>query len=195
VAELPRITADDVRRGLHLLSPVFLLYYLLPLEVLPGVRREAFVVLATGIVIGFEGVRLVRHWEVPGLRDYERHRLAGYAWGGFGLALGLLFFPPVLHALTFCGMAWVDPLCRWSRERRLYPRVPLVAYLGGGLLLLAALTPFHGAIAARPILMAPVAFISALVAVAVEHKKWTWTDDDFLMNVAPLALLTLLVGY
>jgi len=182
-------TAAGVRRGMHLLSPLFLLYYLAPAELAPGVPRTLPVVVAAAIIAGFEGLRLGLHWDLPGLRDYERHRLGAYAWGSFGMAVGFLFFHPVLHVVTFCGMAWIDPLCEWSRERKLYPKVPLVAYFTGALVFFAVLSPFHPQLAVRPYLGLPLAVIAAILAVAVERPKWTWTDDDFLMNVVPLGAM------
>jgi hypothetical protein len=190
-----RLTATLVRRGMHLFSPLLLLYYLAPDPLAPGVPRTLPVVVAAVVVAAFEGLRLALHVNVPGLRDYERHRLAAYAWGGFGLAIGFVLFPPVLHVVTFCGMAWIDPLCEWSRERNLYPRVPLVTYFAGALVFLALLSPYHTALALRPYLGLPLAVLAALVAVAAEYPKWTWTDDDFLMNIAPLAVMTFFAGF
>ena len=184
-----------VRRGIHLFSPVLLVYYVLPQQLLPGFDKRMGVVLAAVFLAVVEGVRLLLHRNAPGMRDYERHRIAGYAWGGFGMALGFLFFPPVLHVVTFCGMAWIDPLCAWSRSNKMYPRVPMVTYFAGAMVFLAVLSPYHGALALRPYLAIPLAFIAAVAAVASEYPKWTFTDDDFVMNVAPLILLTVLVGF
>jgi len=190
------ISADMARRGLHLASPLLLLYYLFPPEIVPGVDRRLPVILAVLAVAGFEAFRLLRHLDIPGMRDYERHRLGGYAWGGFGMALGFLFFPPVLHVVTFCGMAWVDPLCAWTKTRgTLYPKVPLLAYIAGAMVLFVLLSPYHSALELRPFLAVPLACVAAVAAIAAEYPKWKATDDDFVMNVAPLMLLTLLVGF
>ena len=187
------LTASMARRGIHLVSPLFLGYYLLPAH-FAGVDRQLFVVIAVVLIIGVESVRLLFHLSLPGLRDYEQHRLAAYAWGGFGMAIGFLFFPPVLHVVTYSGMAWIDPLARWARDNSQYPRVPLLAYLAMAAVLLVLFFQYEPKLATNPILIVPFAIIGAAVAVAVEYPKWTVTDDDFAMNIVPLLMLTLLLG-
>jgi hypothetical protein len=147
-----------------------------------GVPRLALLALFLGIALAFEAGRLALGVDVFGLRDYEHNRVAAYAWGGVGLALALLFFPAEIGVPVVVGMAWVDPLCAWSRARGLHPYVPLAGWFAIG----AALMIVLAVPAARAILLAAV---GAAVAVAAEAPHLRWVDDDFSMIVAPLLAL------
>ena len=171
------------RRLFHLASPVFLGYYWIPEDLGFGITRLSLTLLLFGTVIGIEVVRVALRIPLFGLRGYETDRPSAYAWGSIGLLVGLLFFPMFLVIPAFCGMAWVDPLCSWSRRRGGYPAVPAVAYAAVFLAFLAA----AGLPPAIVVLLTAVATPSALLA---EYPQVPFVDDDFLMTVVPLVTTT-----
>jgi len=178
------------RRLFHLASPVFLLYYWVPEEIgTTGIRRQALLLLVVGTVLALDVGRIALRIPVFGLRKYEAGRISAYAWGTIALAIGFVFFPPVLVIPAFCGMAWIDPLCAWTRRTRRYPSLPAIAYavvfasvlvvIGSGLdsLEIAALTG-----------------IATPVALLAEYPDIRVVDDDFLMTIVPLIALWPLLG-
>ena len=171
------------RRLFHLASPAFLAYYWIPENLGLGLTRLSLTLLVLGSAMGIEVVRVALRIPLFGLRGYETERLSAYAWGSIGLFLGLLFFPPQFVIPAFCGMAWIDPLCSWSRRRGLYPAAPAAAYAAVFIVFLSAFRLPIPAVAA----LAMLATASALLA---EYPKIKEVDDDFLMTVVPLVTTT-----
>jgi len=171
------------RRVFHLASPVFLGYYWIPEDLGFGITRFSLTLLLFGTVMGIEVVRVALRIPLFGLRGYETERPSAYAWGSIGLLVGLLFFPMFLVIPAFCGMAWVDPICSWSRRRRLYPAAPAVAHAAVFLAFLTA----AGLPPAIVLLLTAVATPSALLA---EYPQIPAVDDDFLMTVVALVTTT-----
>ncbi len=174
------------RRAFHLASPVFLVYYLLPDDLWVGFPKPLLAFLLWAVTLVIEALRLVLEVDIIGIREYERGQISAYFWGGTGLVIGLLFFPPPFVVVVMVGMAWVDPLCALSRQRGGYPFVPLLAY---------------GAIAFTGVwLLADFSLVSALMiallgtslAIAAEYPNVEFVDDDFTMQMAPLVGTTLL---
>ncbi len=176
------------RRTLHVASPVFLVYYLLADDLWIGFPKPLLAVLLWAATLVIEALRLALRVDIVGIREYERGQVSAYFWGGTALLLGLLFFPPPFVVVAMVGMAWVDPLCAWSRKRRLYPHVPLLVYaalatvglvlledygLGGTLLLALGATG---------------------LAMAAEYPTIRHVDDDFTMLMVPLVGMTLLAA-
>ncbi len=184
-----------VRRAFHLLSPLFLLYYWIPECVarpgLPAAQcpagdltREALLLLFLGATLCIEVARIALRLPVFGLRGYETVRVSAFAWGGVGLALGLAFFPPLLVVPVFCGMAWIDPLCAWARRTSRHPWLPAIAYA-------AVFAIFLVASGGRdPLDVAILTAVATPVALLAEHLDIKQVDDDFLMTVVPLVVLT-----
>ena len=176
------------RRMFHLASPVFLLYYWIPEDLghpTTRITREAILLLAVGTVLTVDVVRLALRIPVFGLRKYEAGRLSAYAWGTIGLALGLVLFPAILVIPVFCGMAWIDPLCAWSRATGRYPWLPVAAYAGAFGFLLATIGS-----ELDPLEIGALVGIGTPVALVAEYADIRTVDDDFLMTIVPLLVLT-----
>jgi hypothetical protein len=183
------------RRLFHLASPVFLSYYWIPECVsrpdltqaqcpVGGITREGLLLLFLGAALCIEVARISLRIPIFGMRGYEEQRVSAYAWGSIGLALGLVFFPPVLVVPVFCGMAWIDPLCAWARKTHRYPRLPAVGYAAVFASLLVAMGGLD------PLEIAALTAIAAPVALLAEYADLRQVDDDFLMTVVPLLVLT-----
>jgi dolichol kinase len=177
-----------VRRGVHLLSPLFLGYYWMDSSY-AGLPKQFLVILAIFLVLCFEAARLHFRWRIPGMRPYERRRLSAAAMGGVGLAFGLLLLPQNLVMGCFAGMCLVDPLVGELRARK--ARWRLVA---GAVAFAAVFIAVHVLFfPAYPILLVAIfGALAGVVAVYVEEESPWWLDDDLTMHIAPaLALLPL----
>src|SRR3970040_471184 len=122
------------RRLFPLASPVFLVYYWIPPDLVGGLARQGLLFLFLGSALCVEVARIALRIPVFGMRHYEAARVSApagcgaYAGGTIGLALGFLFFPWILVIPAFCGMAWIDPLAAWSRRTGRYPWLPAIGY-------------------------------------------------------------------
>ncbi|MEE9236260.1 MAG: hypothetical protein V3U52_00500 [Thermoplasmata archaeon] len=168
------------RRTFHLVSPVFLVYYLLPEDLWVGFPKPFLAFILWSATLAIETLRLVFEVDIIGIREYERGQISAYFWGGTALVLGLILFPPPLVVVSMFGMAWVDPICAWSRERVGYPLVPLLVY---------ALIAFSGLWFLTDFPLGDLLILSLFatgVAIAAEYPTMTYVDDDFTMLMVPL---------
>lgn len=176
------------RRSLHVASPGFLVYYLLPEDLWIGLPKPLLAVLLWSATLVIETLRLALHVDIVGIREYERGQVSAYFWGGTALLLGLLFFPPPFVVVAMVGMAWVDPLCAWSRREGRYPHVPLVAYAAVATVGLALLADegLGGTLL--------LALTATGLALGAEYPTIPQVDDDFTMLMVPLVGMTLLAA-
>ena len=173
------------RRFLHLCAPVLLVYYAIPDDCWIGVpKRVALLVILVAVLLA-ELLRLVLRADLPELRPYERAQVSAYAWASFAYALAFLFFDPALVVPVILGMAWIDPLCSFSRKHEIYPVAPLAAYV---LLMAVALWLVSGYGPARVIVLS---MVGGAVEIASEYPKLGFMDDDFAMVFFPLLALSL----
>ncbi len=179
------------RRLVHLLIALAPVYYLLP-EDLPVVGLDRWVLLIAffAMVAAIEAIRLPKGILVFGMRPHEKNQIASFVWAAAGITAALWLFPHDIATATLIGMAFVDPL---AGELRLHavatsPRLmaSTVTYLGICLVVLV-LAQDRGL--STTLLMSS---IGAVVAVASEHFKSRYLDDDFLMLVAPGIVMTAL---
>jgi hypothetical protein len=173
------------RRLVHLLTPVFLVYYWVPDPVwTDGPSKGVGLVFLLLLVFLFETIRRISGLRVVGLRNYERMRMAAYAWAALGLTFVFLTMPFEIAVPAVIGMAWVDPLIGElrARKRELYPQVPIAVYF---FLALISLTLLVGLNAWTFI----AAAVSAPVAVWVERQRFWKLDDDLTMMVIPAVLI------
>lgn len=184
-----------VRRAFHLTSPVWLIWYWIPPDAGIGVRKEAVLVILLSLALLVEAGRLLSGRRLLGLRANESSRMSAYAWGSLGLAVGLLFFPGEVVILTFWGMAWIDPLCAYTRSSRGYPWVPFAAYalLAAVLSLTVVPTATYQTRMLGVLEIALVATLGAAMALVAERPNLAYVDDDFLMNVVPMVVLSALL--
>ena len=175
------------RRAVHILSPAFLVYYLIRESLPGGITRTAVTLLFLGTAGCIEVARMALGIQLLGMRPYEGQRVSAYAQGALGLAVGLfLIGDPNIVVPVFLGMAWIDPLAAYVRKRKGPRAIVVASYFG---LFLAAEFALNG------IPSWSVRFLYALLATAaailVEGPKHPQADDDLLMQVVPMAVLAL----
>jgi len=177
------------RRSFHIISPIFLGYYLLPESLGGGITRTALSVVFVGTALCIEIARIALNIRLLGLRPYEGQRVSAYAQGLLGLAFGLFVIrDPRIVVPVFLGMAWVDPLAALCR-RRGWPRfVPTAAYL---VLFLSTVFLMKSFAIPNALLFSVAA---TAVAMAMEGPKLRQIDDDLLLQVVPMVVLYFLVA-
>lgn len=183
-----------VRKGFHLSSPVWLIWYWMPPDAWVGVRKEAVLVSFLCVALIIEAARLVTGRRFIGFRADESDRISSYAWGSLGLAAGLFFFPGEIVIVTFWGMAWIDPLCSYARRSGGYPWLPLGAYvaLAFGLSWFVVPAALYDTSALDPAHIVVFGILAAILAIAAEKPNLKHVDDDFLMHAVPMVALAAL---
>ena len=100
-----------IRRGFHMLSSLFVVYYWLPEYLDPlELTRNQVAILGLALLTAFEAYRIHRGWLFFGLRDYEKKRVAGYYWGASGYVIALLLFEQRFAMITILGTTLTDPV-------------------------------------------------------------------------------------
>jgi len=178
------------RRFFHIISPVFMGYYLLP-EELGGpntrITLKAVTLLFLGTAACVEIARIALGIRLFGMRPYEGQRVSAYAQGALGLGIALfLIRDPTIVIPVFLGMAWIDPLAAAARKNQ-WPRALVVAAYFG--LFIATEFAMTGTTNTGWVFIAAV--LATTSAMLVEGPKIPQLDDDLLMQVVPMALLTL----
>lgn len=175
------------RRTFHIISPVFLSYYLIPESLGGGITRTGLALLFVGTAACIEIARIALGIPLLGLRTYEGQRVSAYFQGTAGLAFGFfLIRDPAIVVPVFLGMAWIDPLAALAR-RKGWPRTLVVgSYFGlflGAEILLNLVPSLSWQFA--------LAIVATAAAMIVEGPKHRAIDDDLLMLVVPMAALWL----
>ena len=178
------------RRVIHLSGPLVLIFYLMP-DPFMWISKTSWVLIGLATILILEAIRLSTGRVFFGLRNYEENRLSAYAWGGIGVAIALLFFPMPFAIASIVGVCWADPLIgemrKW-KKMRLYPALPLIVYF---MIVAICLFLFSDI---RLLIVILLALAGSMTAIAVEKPKLS-VDDDFLMLVVPLFIMTLLYEY
>lgn len=178
-----------VRRAVHLLSALVpFLYYdlLVPLGDLYSVSPLLFVFAALISVLIIDFFRIYFRWSVYGQRPYERARLSSLSFLCIGICVVLCFAANrAVATAIIISAAVADPLMGWLKGLR-YGR--FVVCLAG-----------CGVVALCWWLVGAVSFILAWQLVAItcvtvlaECPNWFWCDDDLLMQLLPLLLITVM---
>jgi dolichol kinase len=178
------------RRLFHLCGPLVLAYYILPASIF-WIPKNVWVLLTLGGLLVIEVCRLYSGSLFFGLREYEKGQISAYAWAGIGVTIAFFFFPPVFVICAVFGLCWTDPLIGEMRRRkkmRYYPAMPLSIYF---LIVIGCLSVFSD-IEIVPMIMLGIA--GSVAAIAIEKPKFS-IDDDFLMLIVPLIILTVFHEY
>ena len=172
-----------VRRFIHSMSWIYLIYYLIPEEIY-GYSRKILLVSIIAIILIFEGVRIYKGWKILGMREYEEKNVAAYAWATMGAGIALLFFPIHLAVICLFGLGIVDPIIGELRERnsQLYPYFPFILWFLISLIGYFTLTDIDLVFV---ILLSSIGAISAIIS----EYPVILIDDDFLMVVVPIIIL------
>ncbi|MBI5000931.1 MAG: hypothetical protein HZB92_05320 [Euryarchaeota archaeon] len=174
------------RKVFHLCAPLFLLYYAVPSDMWGlGPTREIVLLVILLMVLTFDLTRYGMGVTLPFLRGYEARRISAYSWAAIGFTIAVTIFPMHLVVPVIFGLGWTDPLIGVLRRRKskLYPALPVVVYF----IICAMAFALMGAMGVLYLLLMPA--IGALTAVAAESPRFGYVDDDFLMQIVPLAAL------
>lgn len=174
------------RRAFHVISPIFLAYYLIPEQLAGGITRTVVTFLFLGTAACVEIARIALGVRLFGMRRYEGQRVSAYAQGALGLAVGLLVVrDPTIVVPVFLGMAWIDPFAAFAR-RRGWPRTGVVA----AYFVLFLMTEYVMSGVQPSSWQFLAAVLATSVAMFVEGPKVPQLDDDLLMLVVPMAVLS-----
>lgn len=175
------------RRMLHLFGAAVLVYYVLPIHLVPWLTTEELLLIGLGLVLVLEVLRWTTGLELPTIREYERARIASYTFYAVALVAAVLLFPMVIAVIVVLGTAFVDPLIGELRHslrwRSAYPWLPAAVYvlLGASAARLVGHWSFFGSVAG--------AGVAAALALAVERPKIPNLDDDLAMTIVPALAL------
>lgn len=171
------------RRFNHTVASCFVIYFLFP-EYIFGYSRIYLVLLFWLGIILIEYYRLSGSFVLDGMRDYESKRIAGFVWFASGTCLIFIFyemgvFPEIFALSTIIMASFVDPIIGEFNKR--YGNVYGV---------------FAGLISSIVIYQLIIgvffyALIGSLVAVLVERPKFKWLDDDLLIQIFPILVMTI----
>ena len=172
------------RRFNHTVAACFVVYFLFPRHFL-GFDRVYLVGGFWLSIILIEYFRLNGTFTLDGMRDYEDTRVAGFVWFATGTCMILILyemgvFPEIFAISTIIMASFTDPLIG-EVNRKYGSKEGIFAGIIGSFviyyLLLGVL--FYS-------------LVGSIVAVAVERPKFKWLDDDLLMQIFPIMVLTIL---
>ena len=180
------------RRFNHTMGACYVVYFLLPLTLF-GIERFVFAAGFWLATVAVDAMRLRSSRKMPGIRDYEQRRIAGFLWFSSGATILLaaheyLGVGQAVVIATIIAAAYTDPLlgelkARLSHQQTLASGV-IIAFLIY-IFIFGMASNFSG-------LVLGYALVAAVVIVAVELPSIKWLDDDLLMQLAPVVMLLLL---
>ena len=171
------------RRFNHTVAACFVIYFLFPEKIL-GLDRIYLVFTFWFGVLLIEYFRLNKVFTLDGMRDYESSRVAGFVWFATGTCFILLFyeigvFPKVFAISTIIMASYADPVIGEMNSRY----GTRGGFIGG---LITSFVIYQ--------LLIGVLFyslIGSIVAVIIEKPKFRWLDDDLLIQIFPITVMTL----
>jgi dolichol kinase len=180
--------SEIFRRSFHMTAAVYLIYFLMPDELVPGFYKwyGVLIILCSALIV--EAFRLKTGKLFFGLREYEKKQISAFAWFTIGMSLALLFFKMEFVVPVVIGMALIDPLIGELRRRKnkLYPVLPALIYIIIMFTCLVLLSDF------QVLIIALLSSAGTFTAIYAESWDIKYVDDDFLMLIVPLLLLTCL---
>ena len=172
------------RRFNHTVAACFVIYFLFPNYIL-GFDRVYLVGIFWISIILIEYFRLNGAFTLDGMRDYEDTRVAGFVWFATGTCMILFFyemgiFPEIFAVSTIIMASFVDPLIG-EVNRKYGDKEGIFAGLIGSFVIYQMIL---GALF--------YSFVGSVVAVIVERPKFKWLDDDLLIQIFPIMVMTIL---
>ena len=171
------------RRFNHTVASCFVIYFLFP-EYIFGVDRLYLVVLFWISIVIIEYLRLSGVFALDGMREYESSRVAGFVWFATGTCTILFFyeidvFPEIFAVSTIIMASFVDPLIGECSKKY----GDLQGFFSG----------FVASVLIYQLIIGSLFYslIGGLVAVLVERPKFKWLDDDLLMQIFPVLIMTI----
>ena len=179
-------TPHILRRFIHSMAWIFLIYYFLP-ELIFGYPRAFVLLIIIAIILGFEVIRIIFGWKIYGMREYEKEQIAAYAWATMAAGIALLFFPVHLASICLIGMGIVDPIIGETREHTkiFYPYIPFLFWLLIAIIVYRFLTDYNFG------MIIILSVIGSIIAIISEYPK-IMVDDDFMMVVVPIIVLRMI---
>jgi len=117
------------------------------------------------------------------LRDYEKNRVGSYLFFGVGVFILLCFFPQQIAIPCILCACLADPFMGEMREKFQESIVILFSFL------LCFVFFFVTWYTADLWIVFLFSIVGATGAVVGEAKKFSWIDDDFLIQILPAILL------
>ncbi len=178
--------SEIFRRIFHMTAIGYLVYFLLPNELIPGFYKWYGLLIIICFALAVESFRLKTGKLFFGLREYEKKQVSAFAWFAIGMSIALLFFKMQFVVPAVIGMALIDPLIGEIKQRKksLYPVLPFVVYW---LIMFSCLFLLSDLILAIVILFT---VIGTFFAIFAESWNIKFIDDDFLMLVVPLLVIS-----
>ncbi len=173
-----------LRRIVHCLLALGIVYYIIPVQILPGLPKDEALILLLLAILSFEAVRLHLNIRIVGLRPYEYSRLSGFSWAFMGICTVVLFFPLPIALPALFGVALMDPLAgelRRLEQGKLANIIWPISFIMFSVLLLIHYHP--------PVVPLSMGFTGSTVSWLSEKMKFRSIDDDFLMSVLPAAAM------
>ena len=171
------------RRFNHTVASCFVIYFLFP-EHIFGIDRLYLVVVFWLSIVLIEYFRLSGVFALDGMREYESNRVAGFVWFATGTCTILFFyeigvFPEIFAVSTIIMASLVDPLIGECNKKY----GDLQGFLAG----------FVAGVFIYQLIIGSLFYslIGGLVAVLVERPKFKWLDDDLLMQIFPILIMTI----
>ncbi len=171
------------RRFNHTVAACFVIYFLFPKSIL-GFDRVYLVGIFWISIILIEYFRLNGTFTLDGMRDYEDTRIAGFVWFATGTCMILFFyemgiFPEIFAVSTIIMASFVDPLIGEVNRKYGYKEGIFAGLIGSFVIYQMIIGVLF------------YSFVGSVVAVIVERPKFKWLDDDLLIQIFPIMVMTI----
>lgn len=178
------------RRVFHAFGASFLFYYFLPdtvdwIAFLKYWLPPFFVILAIFLeILRLKGKISSNHFF--GLRIYEKNRVGSYVFFAVGIIILLRFFPQQIAIPCILCACLGDPIIGEIRSRYDKKYVYILGFFV--CMFFFMVTWFKTDIW----LMIPVSVVGGFVAIIGETKKFWWLDDDFMIQILPAVIVSII---
>ncbi len=171
------------RRFNHTVAACFVIYFLFPKYIF-GFDRLYLVPIFWLSILLIEYFRLNKAFSLVGMRDYEDRRVAGFVWFTTGTCVILFFyemglFPETFAISTIIMASLVDPLIGEVNKKYGDKESMIAGLIGSFAIYQMIIGVFF------------YSFVGSIVAVIVERPKFKWLDDDLLMQIFPILVMTI----